>query len=263
MIRALLTLIAMPWLLVAAHWSGRFARKKGLIGADYFFIGRSAAVRSLFKMGPSAFGMYITPVNSVRYFEFAFANECLPPSFTKCLDVSSPRLFSLALAQRYPGAQISMMNPDSRDAKTTNKYTAALGLKNITISNTPVDVLADSGVVYDCVWSLSVIEHIDGPYDDRDAVKWMFNSLGCGGRLILTFPIDRVSRVEYQSHDYYGTQPAQNGRIFFQRVYDCDAIKDRIIRSLGREPTKVSWYGEKSPVGTTPTKPRGAGTVTL
>jgi hypothetical protein len=74
----------------------------------------------------------------------------------------------------------------------------------------------------------------------------MYESLGEGGRLILTVPVDREFRVEYRDTDYYGTQVDWgDGKYFFQYVYDKHSLWERLIKPLGRDPTVVRWFGER------------------
>ncbi len=211
--------------------------------------GRRVGRRLLKRRSLAGFNYLLTPVNIVRYFEFPFALSCLPSPLERCLDVSSPRLFSLYVATQFPWARIQMINPDARDISQTTAMARALQLSNIRTRCCAVDVLRTAHETYDCIWSLSVVEHIAGPYDDRRAVEYMYEALKAGGRLILTVPVNRRFEVEYRSDDAYGTQAGSTtqGQYFFQRVYDRRAIWERLLSPLGKEPTIVRWFGETTP----------------
>jgi hypothetical protein len=89
------------------------------------------------------------------------------------------------------------------------------------------------------------LEHVGGEYDERHALRLMYDALTPGGSLIATVPIDRKSRIEYRDRDYYGTQSAQSeSRYFFQRIYDKASIWERLLLPLRQEPTIVRWFGE-------------------
>jgi SAM-dependent methyltransferase len=217
-------------------------------GEAFARFGRMAAVQLLLKGCRTGVGLMLTPVSSVRYFEFPFVLSCLPKTPDRCLDVSSPRLFSLYFAQSHPSTAIRMINPDKRDIATTEQFIRKLSLENVEVATSGVEELASQRAVYDCVWSISVVEHIAGVYDDRDAVRWMYGALCEGGSLILTLPVDRTFWEEFRDTDYYGTQPPMDGeRIFFARWYDRDAIWERIVGAVGREPAIVQWFGEVTP----------------
>lgn len=192
---------------------------------------------------------FLTPVVSLRLFELQFALEALPDGASICLDVSSPRLFSLFVASDRPKTHISVWNPDPNDFRRTGQILKSLGIANILVEQKAVDALEETSDMYDCIWSLSVIEHISGQYDDRYAVKRMYESLRPGGRLIMTFPVDRKMHDETASTDYYGTQSRIPGGdvFFFQRFYDLAAIEDRILSTMDVRPSMLRWFGEVTP----------------
>jgi hypothetical protein len=196
---------------------------------------------------PEGIEYLLTPVNIVRYFEFPFALSCLPTQPGRWLDVSSPRLFSLFVATGLPEASIRAINPDVRDAARTARIAARLRITNVEVDPLGVSALHTTKNRFNCIWSLSVVEHIAGDLDDRVAVRLMFEALEYGGRLILTVPVDRQPREEYRDHDPYGTQPRVRSGYFFQRVYDEASIWERLISATASEPTIMRWFGETSP----------------
>jgi len=187
----------------------------------------------------------LTPVNIVRYWEFPFTWSHLPKEEGDFLDISSPRMFDLFTAAHRPQSQITVLNPDPRDLAETQQIAQAAGLTNLTCRQDSVESLAQSPNTYDCIWSISVIEHISGRYDDSQAIQWMYNALKPGGRLILTFPVDRELITETRDKDYYGTQePLPNGQYFFYRRYDLQAIKERLLKPLNHPAHDMQFFGE-------------------
>jgi SAM-dependent methyltransferase len=226
----------------------RYASKEQVPGLEFASFGRRMGWRLIGRMPRLGARYLLTPVDIVRYFEFGFAADCLPASPGGCLDVSSPRLFSFYVAATRPSAHITVLNPDADDLAETRS--AAKELDLITLETRPggTDALKTCSGAYDTAWSLSVVEHIAGAYDDREAVRWMFDALKPGGLLILTVPVDRRFWIEYRDIDHYGTQaPLENGKYFFQRFYDAQALHSRLIESIGHDPVTTRWFGEKTP----------------
>jgi len=220
------------------------ALRVGLVGKEFGDFGRQLGWRLLLSR-PGLGGSYLlTPVNHLRYFEFDSAYSCLRDSIGHCLDVASPRLFGLYVAAKNPAARVTFTNPDAADLRDTRAAIRALSLRNCNANVAAVDHLRGTDSVFDCVWSISVIEHVAGAYDDRDAMRWMFQALKPGGRLFVTVPVDRTHWEESRDHDPYGTQPSASGRYFFQRFYDHGSLASRLIDAVGREPVRTDWFGE-------------------
>lgn len=189
----------------------------------------------------------LTPVNSVRYWEFDFADRHLAGARGRGLDVSSPRLLSFYFAHRRRFAQIEISNPDRDDTRVTRQLADACGLRNI---STRVEnaVEATSTSKFEAIWTISVLEHI--PLDgDTAAVRSMFQALLPGGTLIITVPVDRIAWDEFRRRDTYSLapDPEPDGTYFFQRYYDPASIRRRLIDAVGIEPDVVEWFGEVRP----------------
>jgi SAM-dependent methyltransferase len=247
MIKAIYKLLSFIPLIMRAQKALNYAKARGISGLDFAYFGRYMARRLLLKGSRLSIGYFLTPVNITRYFEFPFAFSVLPKPPGRCLDVSSPRLFSLYLASKYPSATFFMLNPDDNDISNTAKIIAKIKLNNISLHCSGVESFLNLRERFDCIYSISVIEHIWGAIDDISAVRLMYDSLNEGGRLIITIPVDRIFWDEYRDCNYYGTQMKQlTGRYFFQRYYDKAAIYHRIITSVGIEPAIIRWFGETS-----------------
>lgn len=237
-------------LYIRALAAARYAGRRDLIGMEFNHFGRNIGYRLLRKAHLSNVGRFLlSPVSSTRYFEFSFALSCLPKKLEKCSDISSPRLFSLYVAEKFNLQSLSVINPDIRDLSLTKSIVIRLGIDVIQLQNSGVELLASQFEIYDCIWSISVIEHIEGEYNDIKAIRLMYNALKKGGRLILTFPVDRNFRNEYRDINYYGTQGFyhKNKGFFFQRFYDEAAIWERLLKPIDQEPSSIRWFGETSP----------------
>lgn len=227
----------------------RYAARHQGPGLEFARYGRQIGRRLLLKCTSGAWGYTIAPVSSVRYFEFPFALGCLSEIPNECLDVSSPRLFTYYVAEHGLVRHVDLINPDPSDASLSAKIGRALNIQNVTVQERPVDSLTERPEKYDCIWAISVIEHIAGQYDDSAAIKFMFDALKNDGRLILTVPVDKTYWEEFrEGTDPYGTQPVDaRGRYFFQRYYDLSAIQTRLLDPIAMEPIRIKWFGEKTP----------------
>lgn len=225
-----------------------YAERQHAPGTTFARFGRHLGLR-LLRSGSTLGVPYllVAPVSIVRYFEFEFVFQHIPSESVACLDVSSPRLFSLFTATERPDVSIHMINPDLEDAEFTRQIGARLGYSNVVVSFDPVSALADQSARYDCIWSISVVEHVAGDDGDTAAMRLMYAALRPGGRLIVTVPVDRRFWHEYRQLAYYGARelPSPSGEYFFQRLYDEAQLRSRLIEPLGREPTTLAWFGER------------------
>ena len=194
------------------------------------------------------FNYVINPVSSFRYFEFPFALSSLPDKPGCCLDVSSPSLFSFYVAEYRHPESIWMINPDKQDLDQSTKIVNKLNIRNIRADCSTVDILSSTSKTFDTIWSISVVEHVSGDYDDIYAIRLMYNALAVGGRLIITVPVDRRFWTEYRKEAYYGIpeEVSDPRGYFFQRYYNKDAIWERLVAAIGNEPSSIRWFGEKN-----------------
>jgi SAM-dependent methyltransferase len=209
--------------------------------------GRQHGWKLIWRLSRAGFAYLINPVSSFRYFEFPFALSSLPLKPGRCLDVSSPNLFSFYVSQKCHPTSIWMINPDKKDIQHSTRVVEKLKISNIRTDCNGVDVLEGSPAAFDSIWAISVVEHISGKYDDSYAVRLMYNALAPGGHLILTVPVDRQFWEDYRDQAYYSIpkEQSKSGSYFFQRLYDEAAIRKRLIDFIGVEPSSVRWFGEK------------------
>jgi hypothetical protein len=225
----------------------RAAQRSGkLIGNEYAKFGHQLGMRLLLRGSRHGVQYLLTPVNIVRYFEFPFVYSCLPSQASTALDVSSPRLFSFFVNDKRPNLDLNIINPDQSDISTSHEIAESLRTRRMFFANHDLLTQSKGAGRYDCIWAISVIEHISGEYDDVIAIQRMYELLNKGGRLIITFPVDRNFREEYRGTSIYGqTVQQEEGLFFFQRFYDKQAIQDRLVSTIGVAPSVVSWFGER------------------
>lgn len=233
--------------LPAAFAAGRYAENHAIMGREFDRFGRQLGKAMLSKGKYWGARFLLHPVSSTRYWEFPFVLSCLPDKPARCLDVSSPNLFSFFCARNGRVGSIEYINPDERDVYGTQRVVDRYGLPHFHVEKAYVqEYLAKNPMPYDAIWSISVVEHISGDYDDTQAMRDMYGAVAPGGRLIVTVPTDKKAWDEYRTQNEYGLNATQvENRYFFQRFYTEQTIRERLIAPIGREPARLVWYGEK------------------
>ncbi len=190
--------------------------------------------------------MLFAPVESTRYFEFGLAWDFLSDMpIGRYLDVSSPRLFPLALMTQRREATADLLNPNHEDLKVTAGLVRACGLADrSSFWDCVIEEAPFSASTFDVITSISVVEHI---LEDKNAVHQMWDLLKPMGRLILSVPCSAVAEEQYIDVDQFGLQePGENGFFFLQNVYDQTLLQERFYSIVG-SPTRYAIYGEKEP----------------
>lgn len=221
-------------------------------GLNLHYQAFTLGLRLLFSGNKSrklASAMIISPMDSVRYFEFDFVWKAISsrPSIGDHLDISSPRLFTILLLDKFSDHKVVMVNPDKKDLYLSMKTILACGFSNrCQFHNQPITGLNLSTCSFDTITSISVLEHI--PMDeDLESIKNIWDLLKTGGRLLISVPCARESYEEFIDSNEYGLLvPDKDNFVFGQRFYDENLLADRIFTVTGR-PIHYSIYGEKSP----------------
>lgn len=236
-----------PALLWRSFQAERVGRKAGIPGMEFDRFGRRLGLRLIAAGHATAGANYLlNPVSITRYWEFAFAAGAVPDGARKCLDVSSPRLFSLFWAARHPGATVLIVNPDEHDLSET-EVVARTARIEVDLSARDIAALEGAEGAFDAIWCLSVIEHVHGSLDDSSAMVVLHSLLRPGGVMAITTNVDRKAWDEYRDVDPYGLSTPSEGRAFFQHWYDLDALQTRLIKPLGAVPAELSFFGEVRP----------------
>lgn len=212
-----------------------FRRFCALLGLRLLFKGRGMR---------RAYNLIVSPMDSVRYFEFDFIWRSIEElKIHSYLDISSPRLFPLVVVDRTPDLVAVMINPDRKDLSMTVSWAESLGIADRChfhghlIEEVPLEPNS-----FDVITSISVIEHIP---DDKRAIQKMWDLLKPGGRLLISVPCAAKASEEYINLNTYELLEAdENGFVFWQRYYDEELIRQRIF-SVAGEPHRFGIYGEK------------------
>lgn len=210
----------------------------------YFFgvrTGISNLVQNRFQLGPrKTIGKITQPVNYYsRYPEYSVFFRNLK-SFTgqyrdgtpRILDIGSPKLFGLYLAYNLNVnlvmTDISSANIDEYVLMWDSIKKKARGEAGFELQD--VRSLHYRPESFDAVYSMSVVEHVEGGGADRKALLEMLRVLKPGGLLIFSVPIGQrhVEQLRpLSSGDHKGSGASQDE--FFQRIYNRETIEERLL----------------------------------
>ena len=191
-----------------------------------------------------AYNLIVSPMDSVRYFEFDFMWHTIEKvEIHSYLDVSSPRLFPLMVVNRTPGLVADLINPDKEDIESTISWAESFNLTDrCRFHERLVDDVSIDNNFFDVITSISVIEHIP---DDKKAIQKLWDLLKPGGRLLISVPCAAKASEEYINQDTYKLlNKDEKGFVYWQRYYDEDLIRKQIFSITG-EPVRFAIYGER------------------
>src|SRR5512140_3499321 len=173
-------LVAGARLALAAGKAALIGHMEGLVGRDFDLYGRRLGLRLLARRGPGARDYLLNPVACVRYFEYDFARRHLPNVVRRGLDLSSPRLFSFWALEARRVDEVLMCNPDSADLELTRAIARAVGVSGLSLDGMGMDGLRGMDSTFDAIWSISVLEHVAGAYDESTALSWIWDRVAPG-----------------------------------------------------------------------------------
>ncbi len=207
-------------------------------------LGVKNLLRNRFRLGPKkTIGKITQPINSyTRFPEYYYMNKIIadrisssvPRRVTRVLDIGSPKCFGLYLAYHFDiEIHLTDIDPPSVEEaevlwnaiKTRARGKAVFSVQDVRAPNY-------SQEEFDVVYSMSVIEHVEGETGDSSSMREMLRVLKTGGLLLVTVPIGQT----YIEQDCVGLQGAARytgdlNRYFFQRIYTPLAAEERIIKA--------------------------------
>lgn len=193
--------------------------------------------------------LLITPVNYWRMLEFRLVFDELNARPTDTiLDIGSPKLFSLFLADRI-GCEVFSTDIDDYFVE---EYRFFQKIKRVPESRFH-PVVADGRKLqfpdarFSKVFSISVIEHIPGE-GDGECMQEIARVLAPGGKCVITVPFAPNGKTVYTQQQFYwsrfsATDPA-TGQAFFERAYSEEELHRRLIEPSGLKATRINYVGE-------------------
>ena len=187
---------------------------------------------------------FATPMNYVRMIELPRTKILLDlDKESRILDISSPKLLSLYLGTNgFPDITISDVEDYFVD--DFEIYAKEFGFSPLVKTFDATNIPFEDGS-FDRVFSVSVLEHVpdDG---DVEIVKKVARVLKPDGIFVITCPASRTYSEEWLTKRdfYWSSKVREDRRVFFQRRYDEESIKERFA-DIGFEIEDIIFIAEK------------------
>ena len=218
------------------------------LGMLYFY-GLKLGFRFLWR-GKTNKELLAIPVSYWRALEYKIVfNELKPDPADRILDIGSPKLLSLFLADKI-GCEVYTTDIDDYFIDDYLFFQSIKGRSTRKLHAVVVDgrKLAFSDNQFTKVYSISVVEHIPGN-GDTECLKEIARVLAPNGRCIKTVPFAPESRIDFKDENFYwskfSVKDPETGRIFFQRRYSENDLYKRLIDPSGLRAIKINYIGEK------------------
>jgi SAM-dependent methyltransferase len=162
------------------------------------------------------------------------------------LDIGSPKTPFLFLASK---RQYTVYGTDIQDRSgELLKNLKLLGLmKDYDSGRIKIEVqdarkLSYDSKTFDSIYSISCLEHIENNGDTK-AVKEMARTLKKGGRAVITVPFNHEYKESFRDYTFYDRK-YEGEKVFYQRHYNSDALKKRLIKPSKLKLVFIELYGE-------------------
>jgi SAM-dependent methyltransferase len=159
-----------------------------------------------------------------RSVEYPLAARLLAASpGDRLLDVGAGRMAEFAALMARRGLDVTAI--DARE----DVGAEAASLEGLRVLRADARKLEFGDGQFDRVTAISTIEHIEE--GDDDAMRELARVLAPGGRLVATVPYNPLKRAEIFARD--GVYGRHGSRVFFEHIYDDEALQARIIGPTG------------------------------
>jgi SAM-dependent methyltransferase len=188
-------------------------------------------------------GKILQPVNMyTRFPEYELFHSAVQPEVSggteprrEVLDVGSPKLLGFYLAARY-GIRVHLTDLNIREIEEYPTMWSALR-KNASgeavFERQDARALTYESGVFDVVYSMSAIEHVEGEEGDSVAVREMWRVLKPSGLLVISVPFgDRYEEQTKVGFSYGATRVDSRKEYFFQRIYNRRTVEARLLAPL-------------------------------
>lgn len=205
-------------------------------------MGFANLVRNGFALGiKKTLGKICQPINSfTRFPEYYHMADAIRGEFAsrpnshrpRILDVGSPKCFGLYLASNFKAevhlTDISPLDVNEFEVMWNAVRRNACGQAFFSVQD--ARALGYGSGSFDVVYSMSVIEHVEGSEGDSESIRELMRVLKPGGLLVISVPLG----TRYLEQERIGVQGAarktgDSQLYFFQRIYDARALKERIL----------------------------------
>jgi SAM-dependent methyltransferase len=205
-------------------------------------MGLANVARNGLQLGwKKSLGKILQPVNSYgRFPEYHYMETRIRPLLparggaprVRILDVSSPKCFGLYLAYHFD-AEVHLTDIDGPSVAEAEVLWTAMKRR---AKGSAVFSIQDARSLdyrdgeFDIVFSMSVVEHIEGAAGDAAAIHEMVRVLKPRGTLLVTVPIGQ-HYVEQQAIGFAGAARSTGDRssYFFQRIYTPETAQEHLL----------------------------------
>ena len=187
------------------------------------------------RLGP---GPFLRGVDYSRSIEYSLASSRLQiQAGDRVLDVGGGdySVFALYLASRHANASFTASDADEASLGYTEDFIPKLNLGNIDVSLGEADNLPFEDGSFDRLAAVSSLEHSTGDADMK-AVAEFARVLKTGGAAIISVP---YSPVFYEGESQFG----------YQRRYDSDAIRSRLVEPSGLGLAEIIFFDDQFSFG--------------
>jgi SAM-dependent methyltransferase len=189
------------------------------------------------------------PVSYWRTAEFAYVCRNLRVgSGAQVLDLGSPKDLAVWLARRRHCAVRSTdilqeeIDASRRYASARSALGEGPGLVSAEVQDGRALTFADAR--FDAAYSVSVVEHI--PEDgDCKAISELVRVVKPGGQIVVTVPFAARHRDTFVERRVYERGFDAGHPVFYQRHYDADSLRARLLSVSGARVTELEIWGER------------------
>ena len=208
---------------------------KGISYIDLFFFSVKIGIRAILRgvITKESIKRVLCPLDVSRYYELPkVASSLKIKKGFKILDISSPKLISYFLANKYPEAEIFAIDNFRQEIISWKKVIDSP--RNLKVLVEDATKLSFPNNYFDEVFSVSVIEHLgnERDYSDGQMVKEVYRVLKKGGRFIFTTIISKEGKILFAKKKLYSSRKTLSKKVFFCRVYTPSLVEKRILRVM-------------------------------
>jgi ubiquinone/menaquinone biosynthesis C-methylase UbiE len=196
---------------------------------------------------PEKFSWTLRPIDFPRYREFDFALRAISklPLPDRMLDLSSPKLLPLTLAEQMPECECVSTDILEYEVRWTQAKADLLSLRNLKCQTQDARRLNYPSNHFDLIVSISVFEHIAPERGgDIPAIREMARVLRPGGFAVITVPFSKRYFADYLACDVYERQ-SDGHSIFFQRFYDEQLLHRNFVELSGLDLHESAFISER------------------
>lgn len=191
----------------------------------------------------------VLPVSYWRTAEFSYVWEHLSPvAKMRVLDLGSPKELALFLA-RDADCEVVAVDILESAIEVSRRYAVAAGRDGFGPGRVRSEVQDGRTLPYpdnsfDAAFSVSVLEHIPNDGDSL-ALRELVRVVRPAGVIVVTTPFDLKHRDTFVERPVYERSSVTGESVFFERHYDHDTLRTRLLDTPGTRLEDLQLWGER------------------